>query len=370
MRVKRKINNYLIDLIVILETFFLALKYYFPIELVTYFHFSSIFIIFIIGFIYIPKLQLSQKINFYIILLFLSTFFFTVLIRQELQSWIVFMGSIICMIYFSTYGIDKRSLKTLLFMNILLSFIHFINYNGSNLFLQSEVIYGNTNMMGIILTSSILILVTGFFYTKQKYLKILYSISIFSNLIILISTANRGSFFTLLVLFLLLFFYVKRKKINKSLSVIFYSFPLFFVILYSTYIFIYFQDFTAFDKTVNSGRHIEWKFLLEKIINNPFSISDLPVGGLNIVISSIISFGFIGTLSYFLLMYNLKPNISKSKKFDYRFVSYLAFLCVFLQQSFEATLIQGNYGVYIFTYILLAISISNFDNNKKKLYNQ
>ena len=111
-------------------------------------------------------------------------------------------------------------------------------------------------------------------------------------------------------------------------------------------------------KPLFSGRESEWAYLINYIKETPFSISNLPIGGLNLFLVGVIVFGIVGFASYFLLLFVIKPSDENNIGLGFKQVAYIAFLCVFIQQTFESTLILGSYGIYIFSYLLLGIACS------------
>ena len=117
-----------------------------------------------------------------------------------------------------------------------------------------------------------------------------------------------------------------------------------------------------FGKPLFSGREFEWRSLFEYFINEPFSIHLLPTGGLNMFMATVVEFGILSFFSYISLLLAVKPFGGKVVSQKFRQVAYLAFLCVYVQQTFEATIVLGSYGVYIFSYLLLGVACSQDGN--------
>ena len=54
----------------------------------------------------------------------------------------------------------------------------------------------------------------------------------------------------------------------------------------------------------------------------------------------------------------MKPRWELNSKIKYWHVAYLAFLVIFIQQSFENTISDGAFGIYVYSYALLGIANS------------
>jgi len=59
----------------------------------------------------------------------------------------------------------------------------------------------------------------------------------------------------------------------------------------------------------------------------------------------------------------VKPRDNQFKNTKYRYIAYLAFISLFIQQSFENTFVDGAFGIYIYSYML--IGIANLQDYKK-----
>jgi hypothetical protein len=368
MQIKRKINRYIVDLIIIFESILLSLKYYYPIETLRYFHFGIIGLIFVIGILSVFKkdqkrLPRKQSLTFFFLLT--TSFIYCFLIRGNITQWTIFIASVIFLYYLFNHGIDEKTFKLLILVNAIISIIHLINYERRAIYsleLIEDLTYGNSNMTGIIITSSILILLIGLFYIKKRIYKILLLALIIGDLYLLSETANRGSILSLIVLFILIVYYRKSGQINRHIKRVLILFPIIFVWLYTGVLLTFSEDSIVFGKVLFSGRSEEWSYLISEIINNPFSTSEIPSGGLNFSIAGVIEIGIISFSLFIFLLLIMEPHFIKVKKIDFKHVAYLAFLCIFIQQTFESTLIEGVFGLYTYSYILLGISVSSFKN--------
>jgi hypothetical protein len=285
-----------------------------------------------------------------------------------MANYFYFLSGIILLNYLFHNGLDKKNLLLLYGCNAILILVHLFGSRKAQAFSeeQGNVLissFNNSNMTGIIITSSLFILITSIFYHKKKYLKIASIILVIIGIYLLIQTNNRGSMLGLIVLFLLII--VSRGK-SKSYNLYTKSiliFPIIFVFLILYLFNVLPTDIMINNKPLFSGRELEWQYIVYYMIENPFSTHTLPFSGLNYIIVGIIEYGIFAILFYILLLFNYRPNLINSGKINHKNVAYFAFVCIFIQQSFEATLITGSYGVYIFNYMLLGISQSNDINS-------
>jgi len=218
--------------------------------------------------------------------------------------------------------------------------------------------FQNPNMAGIVILSTVFILLAGVLYVKKRMMKWALGVLATASVYILWLTNNRGSIVSLVVFLFLFLVFRKQSRIPRVLSVVLILLPFLTILSYNILSF-YIPEGTIFlDKPFDSGRISIWAGLIEEIEENPFDVHAMESGGLNIAIAGIIEFGFIGYLAFTAMLLAMNPPGNVPGRANYRQVAYLAFLCIFIQQSFENTLVLGSYGVYIFSYALLGIAFS------------
>lgn len=364
-----KVNGAIINIIIVLESLLIGLSYYLPKESTKYLLFSIIGLSTYLGIISIRALLLRFPRVSKEFLLFLALIIFTLiytgLIRHDLPIAILFISSVMLLVYLYHNGISISNITLLIICNVALALLYIFEFyktGGNSLYNQSFTrAYGNPNMAGIILYSTLVILITGVFFVRKRLHKIFLTILAFSSFYLLISTSNRGSLVAIIVFAALLIVYRNGSHISNLVRSVMVLFPLIFALVY-IYLGLRMYSMGEFlQKPFFSGREIEWQNLIGYILKNPFSIQELPSGGLNLFLSGIIEYGFIAFGSYIILLFILKPNWNQTCRIDYKQVAYIAFLCVFIQQTFESTLISGSFGVYAYNYLLFGIACSKDD---------
>jgi len=254
--------------------------------------------------------------------------------------------------------------------NVLLAIVHIIGSQNPDAFsVSSNALvsnYQNSNMTGIVITSSILILITGLYYVKTNYFKLLLILLIIACSYLLYQTNNRGSLLAIIVFLILLIFSWGKNKEFKLAKTIVLLFPALILLVISSFIKILPDDIMISNKPIFSGREREWVDIVGTMLSDPLNIYKMPIGGLNYIIVGIIEYGGIAIFLYVYILFLIRPNIIYYSGINYKHVAYLAFICVFIQQTFEATLITGSYGVYVNSYLLLGIACSYFDIDKAK----
>jgi hypothetical protein len=368
---RRTIDRYIVDLIIILEAFFIFTSYFLTKSVTKYFLISIVVFSFILGISLILKspilLKSEKKIFLAYYTLIISTILYSVFLRNSISSALIFLAGIVYLVFIYKRGLDKRNIYLLLICNLLLVVIHFYNIQApeaySNVSNTLVGAYENSNMTGIVISASIFILVTGLFIVKKKLNKLILLIFILVALYLLITTNNRGSILAIAVFLALVFYNWNKNKEIKKLRILILLFPVLFLFIYSGIIISISSDISIFGKPFFSGRELEWKNLINKIISDPLNIYKLPMGGLNFIIAGLIEFGIISIALYGYIIFKASPQINYNSKTQFQQIAYLAFLCVFIQQTFESTIINGAYGVYIYSYSLLGIASSTYDNS-------
>lgn len=366
----RTVNDYIVDLIIIIESLIIGLAYYFPITSTKYLIFSLVGFSLFLGIINLhiifqgfPRVSRTQ---FLFLALIVGSAIYAGIIRHSLPTAIVFISSVTFMLLMYKNGLTKRNISLLLTCTSFLTVFHIISLGvfDENSFKQiMNSTFQNPNMAGIVISSTIMILITGVYIVNKPYKKIIIIILAVTSIYQLYLTENRGSLITILALLLLLMVFRSKSQISKSIRIILLLFPLIFPLLYTGIMSRLPAESEFLGKPLFSGRESEWAYLINYIKETPFSISNLPIGGLNLFLVGVIVFGIVGFTSYYLLLFVIKPSNANDNRLGFKQVAYIAFLCVFIQQTFESTLILGSYGIYIYSYLLLGIACSQEEAN-------
>ncbi len=365
MRKKREIEKYIVDLIIVLEALLIGMSYYQPHEVTKYYLFSIVSLCMFLGVLSIFKIISRYYKNTYIIAPYLTlivgTLTYNGLFRDSIPFAIIFISSVAFLLYMYFFGIDKKNMNLIIVCNIPLVVLHYIGSLNNSYFDYHRnslvLVYENPNMAGIVISSTGLILITGMFYVKKQFQKVALAILSLVCLYLIFITNNRGSLLSVF-LFVIILVWTRGNRINRVLRYVLILFPVLFAFVYTSLVISVPQYIVFLGKPLFSGRELEWKYLISFIINKPFFIHLLPMGGLNMALAGIVEFGIVAFCAYMALLVMMKPEWNECGKLRYKKIAYLAFLCVFVQQAVESTLVLGAYGVYIFNYLLMGIACS------------
>lgn len=366
----RPINRYIIDLIIISISLLISSSYIIPISTAKYLLFLAVGLSYALLFLTrIPtnsRSNIRLKYSYYLLLI--SSLLYSILLRNNFQNFVIFSSSVILLVYLYNYGLDKSNIFLLYFSNVFLTIAHVMGSRDPDAFTVSEnaLVLGfqNSNMTGIVISSSIFILITGLYYFKGKEIKLLLLVLIIIDSYLLFKTNNRGSMLAIAVFLIFLILSRSKNREFKLARTSVLQFPVLFIFIIALLVSVLPNDIMLNDKPLFSGREREWEILVERMLSDPLNIHKLPMGGLNYVIVGIIEYGFIAIFLFMYILSLMKPKIIFNIGITFRNVAYLAFISVFIQQAFEATIITGSYGVYVNSYLLLGIACSNFNFHK------
>jgi len=365
----RPIERYLIDMIIVLEAMMIGMSYFQPAQVTIYYLFTSIGLCLLVGSmasvrffggVYKQKNHLAVLAY---VLCIVATLFYGVVLRSTVIPSVVFVSSVMFLAYMYYAGLDSRNLRILIAANVPLAVLHLVKSLDSSAYNQYPphhltLAYVNPNMAGIVIVSTVFILIVGVLYARTRLLKLALGVLTAACMYILCLTGNRASLLSLAAFLLLFLLYRRRAGVHWALRATLILMPILIVLLYRSLPSYIAEEALFLGKPFFSGRSAIWSGLVDAVVENPLSIHRLPTGGLNMCIAGLIEFGFLGFLAYMTLLLLMKPAWKPVGKLRYRQAGYLAFLCVFIQQSFESTLLLGSYGVYIFSYTLLGIACS------------
>jgi len=354
-----KLNgNSLIYIVILCSACLIFFSYYTSAEVTKYFLYISITII--IGY-YLFNINIKGKINheiwLYICLIFVIINYF--IGGKYLPQLVFFISALFFMDILYKKGISKKSIRLLLIVFSILIFQALFETFISKSFNRSHQLtlcFKNPNMTSIVLSNISIIIMVGFFYFKNKLMKIMCLLLFIVGSILVYMTNNRGSIFTLIVFLLLILFYIKGKNINNYIRIILILSPVIIFIVYISLMQIIPPEYKLFGKPFFSGREIAWKYVLEQLMSSNF-ILDIKQTGLNSFLTGITFYGFFTVAIYYTYLFFMKVHIvNNSKWINFKQVAYIGFYCTFIAQCFESTVFTGSYGVFIISYLLLGIS--------------
>lgn len=364
------IGTYTVGIIIVLESLVIGMLYYAQPEAAMWFLFVIAALSILLGLFPLldPAFYSTGNRGTTVIYLccIMSTLVYSALYRENIRDAVFFISTIMFMYYVYCKGLNNTSINLLLCCNILLVIVHIIGAQRQDAFEEFcgrttlVSVWGNPNMAGIAVTSTLLLLVTGIFYVRRSINRLLFIILSLLCIILLLYTCNRGSLLSVVMLIIMLIINSKSYKDRKMVRLLLILSPIIVGIVYVSVSSLFSSDMMFFGKSVLTRPG--WELVITEIIRDPVGISKLPESGLNMAIAGMIEYGILGMGSFFLLLLWMKPKYAPENKLGYQQVAYLAFLCVFLQQAFENTLTNGAYGLYIHTYLLLGIANTKTDN--------
>jgi hypothetical protein len=355
----RSLDRYIIDLIIILESVVLLVTIFFSSKeampfLIVAVALSYTLMIFILQDILYQRT--NKKSLLFLVFSILSIISYHLLFNTEPNKIIIFISGLILLVYFNYRGIDKKNFGILILMScimigsILLQSNKWDNFDEKDYF---RIAWENANMAGIAITSVLLPIFIGAIYAKEKLFKVILLIVFSGGLFSLALTFNRSSIFSLILLFLLYLYNRKEYRLPEIIRKLIVLSPIIILLIFINYI-IFYGDILLFGKSI--AQRPGWPILFAQFINSPLSLHNLESGGLNFFIASTIEYGLIGTVLIIFLYISVKPSDNQFKNIKYRYVAYLAFISLFVQQSFENTFVDGAFGIYIYSYMLLGIA--------------
>lgn len=358
MKNNRRITFIIVDIIILMVTCMIFFSYYWGKQQTRYFLFSVVALSAVVFLLDI--LKNNYKIPFSFMITIVSSVVYSLVFMNNIPSLIIFITSLMFALYMYVQGLDKTNIKLLFFCCLLLSIqaIYMSTLPSSRFSFSNALVlaFDNPNMAGIILSNIVIILIIGIFYFKRPSARICLALISIVMCYLVVLTNNRGSLLTLIVFALLIVLSRRGKMINNKVRIVLILFPFIFIIIYFILLNFVPYDAILFNKPFFSGRQVMWKYTIDKIISDPLSISSYRSGGANLLLSSFYQFGVIAVMSYFVFILGMKPKFCLTGKLTFQQVAYMGFLCIYLQQAFESTLISGSYTIYIFSYILLGIS--------------
>ncbi|MCF8070448.1 MAG: hypothetical protein K9L30_17850 [Desulfobacterales bacterium] len=360
----RGIVRYIVDIIIVLEALIIGMSYYVQSEITMFFLRIIAGLSVLLGVLQLfdPIFNFAEyrKTNLIYLFFIISTLTYAALYRNNIREALFFVSTVMFLYYVYCKGLDKISINLLLCCNILLVIVHIVGAQRQDAFGEFYgknslvTVWENPNMAGIVITSTLFLLVAGIFYVKRRIIRLLFIILSLLSIILLLRTGNRGSMVSVIVLVIMLIINSKTYKDRKMATLLLILSPILITFVYVSMSSLFPADSVVFGKFLFTRPG--WDLAVAEIIQDPTGTSKLFGGGLNIAIAGVIEYGILGMGSFFLLLVCMKPKCILENKLQYQQVAYLAFLSVFIQQAFESTLVNGAYGLYIHTYLLLGIA--------------
>lgn len=238
-------------------------------------------------------------------------------------------------------------------------------------------IYRNENYLAILLYS--------FFYFHiiclrlSKHIeRILFLFITIINIILITATSARS---ILIAIFFLIMFWVilkfKRRFFTRLIYIVLagnFLFIGFYVLLSYIQLGNILNDWSRsiFNKNLFSGRTEIWIDVMRKVIEKPFfgygigvkasDITDIKLTTHNMYLQLLMEFGIIGTIFFILLLISIWRMLMK--RLDHFVIRWSScfMLSILVYLSFEVTLLQNNYSIAFFQWIIMTIGISFNDD--------
>lgn len=373
------ITNFLLAIILVFEMLYLIL--FTNSHGFLFFYIANYLAIALFLFIPVFKRFIIYNENFRIlnlgvltIILSLISMLFTGMTNQSFYFVysLLFLSAVIT-IQWHTNNIKLISNLSIILLGVCL--FHSISPDNYDYYGRLLLYFNNPNSTGVLMYTIFTFLLIGFVLTKRLFVKSIYIISIIASLVLLYLSGNRGSIVSAIIILIIFLIINKKVFINKTLyKIICLTFLLipFLTVVYIQFIFNSgIGKIELMGKDVFSGREIVWNNAISLISQSPLfgygtegSINLLGTGMHNIYVGLLMRYGLIVLVPYFILIYKLLIDSYNSINSTVGRIALFGFLGVFIQQSFEETLISGSFGLYILQYSLLAIAYSLSKSNK------
>lgn len=359
----RRIDRYIVDLIIIFELLVILTTILYSIKTAMYFLGAVIVLSYLLGvsLFFYTKLNIfsDKKTLFFYLLSIVSSLLYSFYLRDDMKNTLIFISGIMLLYYFYKRGLDKVNIYLLLLSCCIIILVIMINSTAPSNYDKKyyfRSVWENANMAGIAVMSALFPVVIGIFYVKKKFIKLFLFLLSILGVYLLILTFNRGSLFSLIAFIMLLILNRKYYKLKNIIRILFLLAPIIILVLFINYI-VFYGDIQILGKSI--AQRPGWPLLFASILENPFITYKLPSGGLNLFIAGTIEFGVLGIIAYTLLLINMNPKWELYSKIQYWHIAYFAFLVIFIQQSFENTISDGAFGLYVYSYLLLGFANSN-----------
>lgn len=315
--------------------------------------------IFLIGCLFIVSYTVSPYMtDFFLLLQLLFILFF--IVSSARMKW------------------DKITLKIAGYLFGAVTILIFYDWISSGLPMSGfRSIYRNENYLAILLYS--------FFYFHiiclrlSKHIeRILFLFLTIINFILIITTSARS---ILIAIFFLIIFWIvlkfKRQLFNRLIYIVLagnFLFIGFYVLLSYVRLGSILNDWSRsiFNKNLFSGRTEIWIEVMKKVIEKPFfgygvgvkasHITDIKLTTHNMYLQLLMEFGIVGTAFFILLLISIWRLLMK--RLDHFVVRWSScfMLSILVYLSFEVTLLQNNYSIAFFQWIIMTIGISFKDD--------
>jgi len=336
--------------------------------------------IFMLGYILkfgIPKNDIKYTLLMFII--FISFILIYSFITRDVDGMKMVTRLIVLFSVFFLFGFSKwddLNIITLAFMFSLFTIIFFMQWLVSYRTFPFTGIFLNSNILGIFMYITLYFHIIAWNIERKIILKLIWTIIIFMDLILVLVSAARSIWLSLVMVLLIFFFYdsITSKKIIYRLCffliiMILLLFSYIYPNLYTTEIGWKINDFVFnfTGKNFFSGRQELWIDLFYYISKKPllgYGVSIFPsdlmhteLSSHNMYIQILLQIGIVGLFLFILLLFfiwecfYLKNGNAKNK------LSLAFFTGLIVYQTFEMTIIQGSYAINLLQWILISIGI-------------
>lgn len=354
-RTKRLVTDYLIMGVILSSFAMMFLSFYVNIQTATYFLFLNI-VLSIGSYIMITK---SGHRNLYwagLVIFFALAHYAMFSSSLKFVDTLIFISIICFAAVMSIRPLDAMNRRVLYWGAVICSIQLIRTMNDSQYYSDNhwlQYVYNNSNTAGTVALNMLACIAVSAFSFRKKRMWIFNGALAGCLLYIISLTHSRSSFLaSILMLGLLVWNYFKPQKTKLA------GWLLCTPLLAIPVVVIVFQwvlraDAVWLGKTLFSGREQEWGAALGTIWGNLIRAENTFTSGLNTALRLPYLCGIVGTVMYFVYYQRLARDLCRRTMTEGKLNPAILVLGVlFVQQSFESTIVSGSYCI---AYISMAI---------------
>ena len=354
-RKKRLVTDYLIMGVILSSFAMIILSFYIDIQTATYFLFLNI--VLSIG-SYFMLMRSGHKYLYWagIVIIFALMHYVLFSSSLKLVDTLIFISIICFAAVVSIRPLDAMNHRVLYWGAVICSIQLILTMNESQYYSENhwlQYVYINSNTAATVALNLLACIAVGAFRFRKKRMWLFSAVLAGCVLYIIYLTHSRSSFLASLLMLGLLgwnhFIPQKEKLAGWLLCAPLLAVP----IVTSVFQLIFRTDAVWLGKTLFSGREQHWIDAIGTIWSNLIHVENAFTTGLNTALRLPYLCGIVGTVVYFIYYRSLAKDICRSTMTEGKLnPAVLVLGTLFVQQSFESTIISGSYCI---AYISMAI---------------
>lgn len=355
---KSKLSDQIISMILISAFCMIGFAFFVDIAVVTLFLFLNM-VLSMLAFL----LQIRYKrpyIQYSILLIILIILHFCFYYEDiKLVDSLIFV-SVVCFItVVANNQLTETNQKILFWGSVFCAGLLIVNMNNAQYYSEKgwlQFVYVNSNTAGTVALNLLVCILLTMNQCKKVWMKLIATATLVGTVYVIFLTSSRGCF-TMAILAIVIYVFRQRKIYKTWLLKVAMVVPIFIIPIMILYYDIVPKNILYLGKEIMSGREILWKEAVITIINNLINAENEFTSGLNVALRMPYLCGLLGTIIFFVFLYKVLFYLNKTTMTDEKVnLALLIFSCLWMQQSFESTIISGSYSICFLSYAILGLA--------------